>query len=97
MKNQINSKYIHITQHIELSNTQSIRVGIVDSNTDNPNSKLVIGIQKFWRTSDQDDWVHGKGFYVNYDTAQLILEGLDKAIRTLESTPEHTLKGEQTN
>lgn len=86
-QNEYTSKFIKILTHIELSRTQAIRVGLVDTNPADSNSKLVVAIQKFWRKGDED-WRPGKGFHLDFETSQMVCDSLEQAITIMDKTPE---------
>lgn len=82
------AKYLKNITDIELSSTQKLVVGMVDSDSTSKSSQLKIGIQKFWRKGTDTEWLPGKGFLVDYDTASQLLEGLEKAVAILDRVPE---------
>lgn len=85
MAEQYTAKYVKTISTIELTRTQAIKIGLVDTDPDNPNSKLVVAIQKFWR-KDNEDWREGKGFHLDYETSQQVYESLETANIIMDKT-----------
>lgn len=64
-----------IGEHIK-SNTQAIRVILIEKN-----GKEYISLQKWWRRSNDEPWLEGKGFHLEPEEVELLRnyfnEGLD--------------------
>lgn len=63
-----------------ISDTQKIRYFIVQGS----NGEKKMAMQKFWRKSNKDPWLPGKGFHLNYEAVQLAIEALQKGSEIIE-------------
>lgn len=71
-----------VVRNILLSNTQRLLVGVIRLSG---NQGLRVGIQKFWRKSkDEEDWVAGKGFYLDIETAGIVSLALKESVKILK-------------
>lgn len=79
------SKIIKVINTIPLTTTQQIVVGLVDTDTSNPKSKLSVAVHKYWRKDANSEWNIGKGFHLDSEVAITVANDMLKAANLLNT------------